>query len=201
MNGTLYFAANEGGNGWRLWRSDSGASGGTNYVATSPRLGQSGLSDVQLENVNGTLYFIANDGTHGYELWKTDGTSSGTVLVKDINPGAGSSSLGLLTGSSTNVNGTLYFAATDGTHGDELWKSDGSSSGTVLVADAQPGLGGTYPQYLTNVNGTLFYTASHLAEGRELWKSSGTSSGHGPRPRHRVGRCRVGSHGPDSCRK
>ena len=36
---------------------------------------------------------------------------------------------------STNVNGTLFFAANDGTHGRELWKSDGTAAGTVLVKD------------------------------------------------------------------
>ena len=30
---------------------------------------------------------------------------------------------------------TLFFAANDGIHGQELWKSDGTRSGTVLVKD------------------------------------------------------------------
>ena len=33
----------------------------------------------------------------------------------------------------TNVNGTIYFRASDGTAGYELWKSDGYGAGTVLV--------------------------------------------------------------------
>jgi uncharacterized repeat protein (TIGR01451 family) len=40
------------------------------------------------------------------------------TLVKDINPGSGHSSPTSL----TNVNGTLFFTADDGTNGQELWK-------------------------------------------------------------------------------
>ena len=39
----------------------------------------------------------------------------------------------------TNVNGTLYFTADDGTHGEELWKTDGTAAGTVMVKDILPG--------------------------------------------------------------
>ena len=60
---------------------------------------------------------------------------AGTVLVKDINAkGAGASPLSL-----TNVNGTLYFSADNGTNGYELWKSNGTEAGTVLVKDIDAG--------------------------------------------------------------
>ena len=52
-------------------------------------------------------------------------------------PGAGGSSPTEL----TNVDGTLFFAADDGAHGVELWKSDGTAAGTVLVADIRARLG------------------------------------------------------------
>ena len=39
----------------------------------------------------------------------------------------------------TNVNGTLYFEGYDDIHGFELWKSDGTEAGTVMVKEIQPG--------------------------------------------------------------
>lgn len=48
-------------------------------------------------------------------------------MVEDTRPGAGSSSPFYL----TTVNGTMFFQATDGASGAELWKSDGTAAGTV----------------------------------------------------------------------
>jgi ELWxxDGT repeat protein len=75
------------------------------------------------------------------------------------------------------VNGTLFFAADDGTNGIELWKSDGTAAGTVRVKNIRPGSGGSSPRYLTNVNGTVFFAANDGTNGIELWKSNGTAAG------------------------
>jgi ELWxxDGT repeat protein len=74
----------------------------------------------------------------------------------------------------TNVGGTLYFAATDGSGGFGLWKSDGTEAGTVRVKDIRTG---TYGSSLTNVGGTLYFTANDGSSGYELWKSDGTDAG------------------------
>jgi ELWxxDGT repeat protein len=94
-------------------------------------------------------------------------------LVADINPGPSGSGPQYL----TNINGTLFFAANDGVHGDELWKSNGTAAGTVMVKDINPGPGSSYPQYLTNVNGELFFQATDGTHGYELWESNGTAAG------------------------
>jgi ELWxxDGT repeat protein len=57
------------------------------------------------------------------------------VLVKDINAGAGGSSPANLMA----FEGMLYFRANDGSSGIELWKSDGTADGTVLVFDLNAG--------------------------------------------------------------
>jgi ELWxxDGT repeat protein len=77
----------------------------------------------------------------------------------------------------SNVNGTLFFQATDSTAGAELWRSDGSAAGTTRVADINAGGAGSSPYYLTNVNGVLFFDANDGTHGVELWESNGTSAG------------------------
>ncbi|AFY33244.1 ELWxxDGT repeat protein [Calothrix sp. PCC 7507] len=168
VNGTLYFVANDGTNGYELWKSDGTANG---TVLVKDIFTGSDSSDLsKLTNVNGTLYFQADDGTNGFELWKSDGTANGTVLVKDINIGTnGLGANGSDLSNLTNVNGTLYFQATDGTNGYKLWKSDGTAAGTVRVLDINPGNASSYPANLTVVNGKLYFTANNGQNGTELF--------------------------------
>jgi trimeric autotransporter adhesin len=94
-------------------------------------------------------------------------------LVKNINPTGGSSPAELI-----NINGTLYFVANDGTNGLELWKSDRTTAGTVLLKDINTTAGsGSSPAELLNINSTLYFVANDGTNGLELWKSDGTAAG------------------------
>ncbi|MGB3756385.1 MAG: ELWxxDGT repeat protein [Rivularia sp. (in: cyanobacteria)] len=186
VNNTLFFSANanaiQQGSNIELWKSDGTDAGTVLIKDINPT--DSSNPDL-LADVNGTLFFTADDGTNGRELWKSDGTEAGTVLIKDINSGSDSSiSSTPFTPPAPNsgnkfadVNDTFYFVADDGSNGNELWKSDGTESGTVLVKDIIPGSGSSNLDNLTNVNGTLFFTVNDGSNGTELWKSDGTESG------------------------
>src|SRR5205085_3843113 len=65
--------------------------------------------------------------------------------------------------------GMLFFAADDGTTGRELWQSDCTAPGTVLVRDISAGSGDSNPRGLVNLNGTLVFAADDGLRGRELW--------------------------------
>jgi len=176
VNGVLYFSANDGINGTELWTSD-GTEFGTVMIKDIRSDGNGDPS--WITDVSGTAYFFANDGINGSELWKSDGTEFGTVMVKDINP-SGSGIQGQSADALANINGTLYFCADDGIHGSELWKTDGTEFGTVMLKDLNPG-GDGYPGNFTDVNGVLYFRARSTDPDffgdNTLWVSDGTANG------------------------
>src|SRR4051794_15760626 len=64
-----------------------------------------------------------------------------------------------------------------GGHGVELWRSDGTTAATTLVADIQGGDRGSYPSGLVKIGDTVYFQAGDAVHGRELWKSDGTPAG------------------------
>jgi ELWxxDGT repeat protein len=97
------------------------------------------------------------------------------VLVKDIFPGATGSSPHNLTA----YGGGVYFTAADAANNNELWRSDGTAAGTVLVKDIAAGATRqSAPQQFTVAAGLLYFTADDPgASGRELWRTDGTAAG------------------------
>ena len=94
--------------------------------------------------------------------------------MKDINPGASGSRMKEM----VEFDGMLYFRASDGAHGDELWKSDGTEAGTVMVKDIYPGTTSGSPEELTVANDILFFQARDNNNlYYELWKTDGTEVG------------------------
>lgn len=173
-----FFSADDGVNGRELWKTDGTADG--TVLVKDINIG--GSSNPQyLTVLADTLYFSADDGADGVELWKTDGTPDGTVLVKNINTST------VLNGSSepselTVFNNKLYFRAVGDETGYELWKSDGTPDGTVLVKDIYTGPeggGSSWPSGFTTFNNALYFQANNgpRANGAELWKTDGTSEG------------------------
>jgi ELWxxDGT repeat protein len=66
----------------------------------------------------------------------------------------------------------LFFVAARVGQNLQLWKSDGTNEGTIVLSETMAG-----PYYLADINGTLFFTGFDSAHGYELWKSDGTPEG------------------------
>jgi ELWxxDGT repeat protein len=75
------------------------------------------------------------------------------------------------------IGSVTFYVGYDPQHGAELWKTDGTNAGTVMVADISPGVASSQPSNFCNVGGILFFSADDGVHGSELWKSDGTTSG------------------------
>ncbi|MBK9761303.1 MAG: hypothetical protein IPO90_15360 [Flavobacteriales bacterium] len=76
-----------------------------------------------------------------------------------------------------DVNGDILFIASTPAAGAELWRTDGTPTGTHLVKDIWPGQPQSSLNWLTAFDGTLFFTADDGVHGYELWKSDGSEAG------------------------
>lgn len=175
VNGTLFFAADDGTGGVELWKSEP-----PNFDAASTSrvrdINPGPGSSIQAPDgaaFNGMLFFTADDGSNGFELWRSDGSEAGTTMVANINTGdpAGSSpGFSSDPGHHTASGGTLYFTALDPQTGTELWRTDGTT--VTRVSDINPGAGDSLGGELVDLNGTLIFRASDSGVNIELWRTA-----------------------------
>lgn len=84
-------------------------------------------------------------------------------LVRDINPGT---TVSLISNFYATESLVFFRAHRDGS-GSEPWRSDGTDSGTSMVADIDP-TGNAYPANLTVIGDRLLFTAHDPNIGYEL---------------------------------
>jgi ELWxxDGT repeat protein len=178
LNGKYIFSATSAASGAELYITD-GTIGGTVLLKDINPGVPGSFPDDGGAVLNGFLYFTAVRPAEGRELWRTDGTTAGTTLVKDIVTGPSGSN----TAGNYNLfsSGTyLLFAALTPSSGLELWTSDGSSAGTVLLKDINTGNAGadsSSPKLFYPLNGKVLFVAKNATTGEEIWKTDGTSGG------------------------
>ena len=167
--------------GANLWTTDGTAAG------TRPILPEDApealVNPYSLTVLDGALYFFAGGYSYGGDqprppqaLWRSDGTAAGTRIIKTIDlhrePFGGQ-----LPPELTEAGGHLFFRAEDAAHGAELWTSDGTPEGTVMVKDVNPGPDSSLPGGLAAAGGRLYFAATDGEHGVELWQSDGTAEG------------------------
>jgi len=120
---------------------------------------------------NGHLYFTSGIGsdysilcqTNGYDTWEVESFKR--------------TQIGRPSNFSVSEN-NLYFSAVSTSGGYEIWKTDGTISGTFYM-DVNKGITGSEPKNIIEVNGITFFTADHFTPdvGRELWRTDWTPEG------------------------
>ena len=155
----LFFTANSPATGAEIWRIATPTA--APVLVADVTAGAAGSSPQELTDVNGVLYFTADDGVNGMELWRI--TATGAELVEDAIPGGGINPADSSNPSHlTMAGGQLYFAADDGSHGNQLWRL--GADGNV----ASPGGSVSFMQSLISVNERLYFVTGGL-NGDALW--------------------------------
>jgi ELWxxDGT repeat protein len=173
LNNKLIFSGSTPGGGTELWITDGTVAG--TVLLKNIYDGPTSSMPSGFALLNNKLYFTAETAAEGRELWMTDGTTGGTSLVKDIWVGPNSSNT--IAGYDVDVsNGVMYFSANDGTTGVELWKSDGTPGGTVIVKNLDGIAGHSNPKQFFTYGAITLFTASPLGDN-ELWRTDGTPAG------------------------
>jgi ELWxxDGT repeat protein len=159
LNGVLYFTGGvqkADGFFWDIYRTD----GTQAPVPMNFKGGKNKLPIQKLTILQNQIFFVNNYT----ELWSFNAPSF-TFLS------------GITYPNKLSACGTkLYFYAANTSNGGELWSSNGTIAGTVMVKDVNPN-GSSAIDKLTCLNTTLFFSANDGVHGHELWRSNGTSGG------------------------
>ncbi len=170
--GTLYFTAQAPTSGRELYATD-GTAGNTVLLEIAP--GLDSAVPTQLTALGSSVVFTLGNGNLDAEPWISDGTPGGTFELADLFAADGSSphDARLVTP------GELWFAAAGTGVGVEIWRTDGTSLGTTLVADVadQPSSAGSDPRDFATLANRVFFGANDGVHGDEPWVSDGTPEG------------------------
>ena len=179
LNNVLYLSGNDytGGNGYSfnngLYKYDASNNDGLVLVKQiTSNFEYNVIIPGETRITGNTLYMkvISEIGGSHYELWKTNGDAATTQLLRSFETGSDMGSL-------KSGYGTLYFVKTDAIFGSELWKSDGTTNGTTIVRDVNPGPTNSQPWYMTELNGKVIFSLHETKTGAELWSTNGSASG------------------------
>lgn len=137
---------------------------------------QDSLVTYRLSDCGGILFFAGGTSTYNAEPWISRGSFATTRKVAEVNP---STTVGSDPDEFTRVGEWVFYAASDGTNGRELWKTNITTLATMLVKNIRPGNYSSNPHSLAECNGSLVFAcnADPTVEGDELWISDGTEAG------------------------
>lgn len=128
-----------------------------------------GCNVVGITKVGSKLFVMVDicvyDDVSGYiqtdrQLWKSDGTKAGTKMVLSWGQAVATDP------QMTNVGGELMFLAIDADGSDDIFRSDGTAAGTVLVDEPAD----WSASQLTDVGGSLYFVKDDGITGSELWR-------------------------------
>lgn len=163
LNGRMYFVGHTSAEGNELWSTD-GTTAGTQLV-TALLPGPASAGHGLLFSGNGKLYLSSSNPNGNPEPYCYDPATNTLALLKEIIPG---SAEGSAPRDFTVYGDRVVFTATSSA-GRELWVTDGTTAGTVMLADIHP-LGSADPVLLTKVGSSIYFFAKDDLRGIKLMK-------------------------------
>jgi ELWxxDGT repeat protein len=153
----VYFVGYDSLSALSLFKTD----GTTVSKITHPEFSTTAPAFGSITDAAGTLYFRAMTSSAGTALFRL---ANGSVTrLTSISPGLVGTNP--ILGAFGNY---LFFAATDSTGDNELYRYDPSSNSVSYLKDINPGLGSN-PSNPVSFNSSLYFQATASGSGAELW--------------------------------
>lgn len=167
---TLTFTATTEAHGLEPWISDGTTSGTHMLSDLTPGTGSSWWNTRAVGLNDQYIFIYEGSNLFSYNIIEEKATDLSTKIWSTR---------------TTMVNGVLYFngrSASDSTNGYELWRSDGSDTGTYQVKDILSGSSSSHPEEFMVLEDKLVFTAYSTAGTQTgintgLWVSDGTNAG------------------------
>jgi ELWxxDGT repeat protein len=161
-------------NGTELFASD-GTTGGTSAYFQLNN-GNEGNAINYMTTVDDKLFFFYEPDEAPHSLYVTDGTTSGTMPLVAIRRDLFAQNLNS-TRSIFGWNGKLYFKgnpATEPGNSEELYVSNGTVAGTIILQDDNEN---HKPDYFTPYKNVLYFSGNAYGDNFQVFKTNGTPAG------------------------
>ncbi|MGK6343514.1 T9SS type A sorting domain-containing protein [Chryseobacterium sp. DT-3] len=160
VNGKVYFIAQQSFSGYQIWATDGTVAG---TMKEKDLISNYSIGNLVVAG-NKIFYYVQN------ELWSYDTVSKELLKVKTF---VYSGDVKMF-----SFNNELILGADDGVHGKEIWKSDGTLAGTVMLKDIAPNAGGSISgDFNILLLNNKFYFIANQGTEYALYESNGTEAG------------------------
>lgn len=156
FNSLFFYGRDNAQQGFKFFRS-SGAPGSMYLIKDVYKITLTSSPYNMVKTGNNQIFFAAEETTFSPSLWRTNGTTEGTIELHEFD------FMNDIIATNTHVFYSLNAFL-------EIWKSDGTPQGTVLVK-TDPNIASA--RYFVHVNDLVFFETHDLG----LWRSDGTEAG------------------------
>jgi ELWxxDGT repeat protein len=129
--------------------------------------------------VNDRLVFSVKEAGNSWSLWRSDGSVNGTTRMKDFADSL--LNLSFAQPKPVLLNGSVFFFTVSTAGNVLVWKTDGTTAGTLVVKNILPSdilnAPDGMPLSVVSLNGHIYFSSLTNDSTAVLWKTDGTNAG------------------------